>query len=47
MDKKTVFSGIQPTGVPSIGNYIGAMMNFTALQDEYNCLYCVVDLHGL
>ena len=45
--KKIVFSGIQPTGVPALGNYIGAMLNFKALQDEYDCLYCVVDLHAI
>ncbi|MCL2407622.1 MAG: tryptophan--tRNA ligase [Defluviitaleaceae bacterium] len=47
MSKKIVFSGIQPSGVPALGNYIGAMLNFKALQDEYNCLYCVVDLHAI
>jgi tryptophanyl-tRNA synthetase len=45
--KKRVFSGIQPTGVPALGNYIGAMLNFKALQDEYECLYCIVDMHGI
>ncbi|MCL2703725.1 MAG: tryptophan--tRNA ligase [Defluviitaleaceae bacterium] len=45
--KKVVFSGIQPSGIPALGNYIGAMMNFKALQDEYDCLYCVVDLHAI
>lgn len=45
--KKTVFSGIQPTGVPALGNYIGALKNMRAFQDEYNCLYCVVDMHAI
>lgn len=45
--KKTVFSGIQPTGGFTLGNYIGAIRNWPALQDEYNCIYCVVDEHAL
>ena len=45
--KKRIFSGIQPTGVFTLGNYIGAMRNWTILQEEYDCLYCVVDLHAL
>ncbi|MGI5899001.1 MAG: tryptophan--tRNA ligase [Christensenellales bacterium] len=45
--KQRIFSGIQPTGVFTIGNYIGAMRNWTLLQEEYDCLYCVVDLHAL
>jgi tryptophanyl-tRNA synthetase len=45
--KKIVFSGMQPSGVPTLGNYIGAMLNFKALQEEYTCLYCVVDLHSI
>lgn len=47
MDKKTIFSGVQPSGVLTIGNYLGAIKNWVALQDEYNCYYCVVDLHAL
>ena len=47
MDKKIVFSGIQPSGMPALGNYIGAMLNFKALQDEYDCMYCVVDMHSM
>ncbi|MCL1830261.1 MAG: tryptophan--tRNA ligase [Oscillospiraceae bacterium] len=42
-----VFSGIQPTGGFHIGNYIGALSNWTAIQNEYECLYCIVDLHSL
>jgi tryptophanyl-tRNA synthetase len=45
--KKVIFSGIQPSGNLTIGNYLGAMKNFVALQDEYNCYYCVVDLHAI
>ncbi len=47
-DKKPViFSGIQPSGNITLGNYIGALRNFTLLQEDYDCLYCVVDLHAL
>jgi tryptophanyl-tRNA synthetase len=42
-----VFSGIQPTGELHVGNYLGAVKNWVALQDRYDCLYCVVDLHVL
>ena len=45
--KKTIFSGIQPTQIPHIGNYLGAIKNWVKLQDEYNCLYCVVDMHAI
>ncbi|MBE6860740.1 MAG: tryptophan--tRNA ligase [Ruminococcus sp.] len=47
MDKKLIFSGIQPTGTFTLGNYIGAVRNWGPLQDEYNCIYCVVDLHAI
>ena len=46
-DKKTIFSGMQPTGYPHLGNYLGAIRNWNQLQDEYNCLYCIVDLHAI
>jgi len=42
-----VFSGIQPSGIPTLGNYLGAIRNWVALQDGNECLYCVVDLHAL
>jgi tryptophanyl-tRNA synthetase len=42
-----IFSGIQPTGVPHLGNYLGAVRNWVALQDSHECLYCVVDLHAI
>ena len=45
--KKTVFSGIQPTGTITLGNYLGALRNWIPLQDEYDCIYCIVDLHSI
>jgi len=45
--RKRVFSGFRPTGRQHIGNYLGAVQNFVALQDEYDCVYCVVDIHAL
>ncbi len=45
--KKRVFSGIQPTGIVHIGNYIGALKNWVAMQDTHDCVYCVVDLHAI
>lgn len=44
---KTIFSGVQPTGVITLGNYIGAFMQFPALQDEGNAIYCIVDQHAI
>ena len=46
-DKKIVFSGVQPSGNLTIGNYLGAIKNFSAFSDEYKCFYCVVDLHAV
>jgi tryptophanyl-tRNA synthetase len=46
-DEKKVFSGIQPTGDIHIGNYLGALRNWVKLQDAYNAIYCVVDLHAI
>lgn len=47
-DKKgRVFSGARPTGRQHLGNYLGAIRNYVALQDDYECIYCVVDLHAL
>lgn len=46
-EKKRIFSGIQPSGNLTIGNYLGAVRNWSKLQEEYDCLYCVVDLHAL
>ncbi|UQD51414.1 tryptophan--tRNA ligase [Bacillus methanolicus] len=44
---KTIFSGIQPSGTITIGNYIGAMKQFVELQHEYNCYFCIVDQHAI
>jgi len=45
--KPRVFSGARPTGRQHLGNYLGAIQNYVALQDEYDCIYCVVDVHAL
>jgi tryptophanyl-tRNA synthetase len=45
--KERVFSGVQPTGNLHLGNYLGAIVKFVALQEHYDCLYCVVDLHAI
>jgi tryptophanyl-tRNA synthetase len=45
--KGRVFSGARPTGRQHLGNYLGAVRNYVALQDEYDCVYCIVDLHAL
>ncbi len=42
--KKIIFSGVQPSGILTIGNYLGAIKNWVDLQDDYKCLYCVVDM---
>src|SRR5256714_10038106 len=42
-----VFSGVQPTGNLHLGNYLGAIVNFVALQQRFDCIYCVVDLHAI
>ena len=44
---KTLFSGVQPSGIPTIGNYIGALKQFVELQDDYHCYYCIVDQHAI
>ena len=46
-DMKTVFSGVQPSGNLTIGNYLGAIKNFSRFSDEYKTFYCVVDLHAI
>ena len=46
-DKKIVFSGVQPSGNLTIGNYLGAIKNFSRFSDEYKTFYCVVDLHAI
>lgn len=45
--KQTIFSGVQPSGKLTLGNYLGALRNFTLLQEDYNCIYCVVDMHAI
>ena len=45
--KKRIYSGIQPSGTPTLGNYIGAMRNWKLLEDAYDCIYSVVDLHAI
>ena len=45
--QQRVFSGVQPTGNLHLGNYLGAIQRFVALQDSYDCIYCVVDLHAI
>lgn len=45
--KKRIFSGIQPTNTPHLGNYLGALRNWTKLQNEYDCAYSIVDLHSI
>lgn len=47
MDKKIVFSAVQPSGIPTIGNYVGSIKNWVSMQDEYNCIYSLADLHTL
>ncbi len=45
--KHRVFSGARPTGRQHLGNYLGAIQNYVSLQDEYDCIYCIVDVHAL
>ena len=45
--KKTILSGVQPSGTLTIGNYLGALRNWAKMQDDYNCYFCVVDLHAI
>jgi len=47
MERKRVFSGLQPTGNVHIGNYLGALRNWVRLQDDYECVYAIVDLHAM
>ena len=46
-EKKVIFSGIQPSGKLTLGNYLGALRNFEKFQDEYDCYYSIVDLHAI
>ena len=45
--KGRVFSGARPTGRQHLGNYLGAIRNYVALQENYDCVYCIVDIHAL
>jgi len=45
--RRRVFSGARPTGRQHLGNYLGALQNYVSLQDEYDCIYCIVDIHAL
>ena len=47
MTKPVVLSGVQPSGELTIGNYLGALRQFAQMQDDYECLYCIVDLHAI
>ena len=47
MQKQRVFSGVQPTGNLHLGNYLGAIKNFVNLQNKFECIYCIVDLHAI
>lgn len=46
-EKKRIFSGIQPSGDLTLGSYMGAIKNWVALQNDYDCLYCIVDMHAI
>ena len=46
-DKKVIFSGIQPSGALTLGSYLGAIKNWVSLADDYNCYYCIVDMHAI
>lgn len=46
-DKKSIFSGMQPSGALTLGSYLGAIKNWVTLQDEYECFYCIVDEHAI
>jgi len=46
-EKKTILSGIQPSGILTLGNYLGAVKNWADLQNQFNCYYCVVDMHAI
>jgi len=47
MKKPIIFSGMQPTGIPTLGSLLGATRNWARLSSDYNCLYCVVDMHAI
>ena len=45
--KGVIFSGMRPTGLLHLGNYMGALQNWVTMQQDYNCIYCAVDIHAL
>ena len=45
--KKVIFSAIQPSGTITLGNYLGALKNWVALQDEFDCIFALADLHTI
>jgi len=47
VEKKVIFSGIQPSGDLTLGNYLGALKNWVKLQEDYDCYYCIVDMHAI
>ncbi len=47
MNKPILFSGAQPSGELTIGNYVGALRQWVSMQDDYDCIYCIVDLHAI
>jgi len=47
MDKKTIFSGVQPSGNITLGNYLGAIKNWVKLQEDYDCIYAMMDMHAI
>ncbi len=46
-DRKVSFSGVQPSGNLTIGNYLGAIQNFSSYSEQYKCFYCVADEHAI
>ena len=46
-ERKRILTGIRPTGSLHVGHYAGALENWLRLQDEYECIYCIVDVHAL
>lgn len=47
MEKKTIFSGVQPSGNITLGNYLGAIKNWVGFQEDYNCIYAMMDMHAI
>lgn len=45
--RKRIFSGVQPSGILTLGNYLGAIRNWVGLQEDYDCMYCMMDLHAI